>query len=59
MRSHDLVEWFGAAAVTVGVALEAGAGWAAIVGGSLLVVGAQLRGAAAALTTPAVEDDES
>lgn len=59
MRAHDLVEWIGAAAVTAGVYLEAGPGWAAIIGGALLVVGAQLRGAAEALTVPAAEDDES
>lgn len=59
MRSHDLIEWVGAAAVTVGVYLEAGTGWAAIIGGALLVIAAQLRGAAAALTTPAPEDTDT
>lgn len=59
MRTHDFVEWVGTVAVTAGVYLEAGTGWAAIIGGSLLVIGAQLRGAADALTTPGFEDDES
>lgn len=57
MNRSDLTETVAAATVTVGVFVEFGPGWALIVSGLTLLVGAQLRGVAAALARrPRLED---